>query len=88
MLGKSCCKKKKMDIAWTASHFLRMKMTTATLFWDDSLTAVYIQVHMNTVSALDPFGVVGPASLIEEPLNRLRHDLESRVLRPAKPAAA
>lgn len=66
-----------------------MKMTAAALLWDDSLAAVYIQVHdINTVTALEPFGVLATASLIKEPLNRLRHDLESRVLRPAKPAAA
>lgn len=52
-------------------------MATATLFRDDSLT-VHIQVHAkNTVTALDPFGAVGTAQLIKEPLYRLRHDLES-----------
>jgi len=57
-------------------------MTTAALFRDDSLTAVYIQVHdINTITALDPIAVVGTASLTEESLNRLRHDLKSRVLR-------
>lgn len=81
--------KNKKPSSLFAGQVLLKKKKKAALLRGDSLTAVYIKVpDINTVPALEPFGVLSTASLIKEPLNRLRHDLESRVLRPAKPAAA